>query len=59
MKVQVWENIYEVACESEIMYGIEVCGLSEAWIEIDKTCSRFCKKLKGIPNCTASGFAEM
>jgi len=36
-----------------------VWGLSEAWEEIDKTCSRFCKKLMGITNCAASGFFEM
>jgi hypothetical protein len=41
------------------MYGFEVWGLSEAWKEIDKTHSRFRKKLMGVPNCAASGFGEM
>jgi hypothetical protein len=41
------------------VYGIEVWGLSEARKEIDKARSRFCKKLMGVPNCAASGFAEM
>jgi hypothetical protein len=27
------ENIYEMVCESEIMYGIKVRGMSEAWKE--------------------------
>jgi len=27
------ENIYEMVCESKIMYGIEVRGMSEAWRE--------------------------
>jgi hypothetical protein len=27
------ENIYEMVCESKIMYGIEVKGMSEAWRE--------------------------
>ena len=51
--------MYEVACESRIMYGIEVWGLSEAWKEIYKTRSRFCKKRMGTPNCAASRFAEV
>jgi hypothetical protein len=38
---------------------LKVWGLSEGWKEIDKTHSRFCKKLMGIPKCAASGFAEM
>jgi hypothetical protein len=34
-------------------------GLSEAWKESDKAHNRFCKKLMGIPNCAANGFAQM
>jgi len=30
------ENIYERVCESKIMYGIEVRGLSEVWKELYK-----------------------
>lgn len=45
--------------ESRVMCGIEVWGLNEAWKEIDKVHSRFCKQLIGIPNCAANGFAEM
>jgi hypothetical protein len=30
IKVQMLENIYEMVCESNIMYGIEVWGLNEA-----------------------------
>jgi hypothetical protein len=52
-------NIYEMVCKSEIMYGIEVWGLNEAWKELDKVHSRFCKKLIGVPNCAANGFVEM
>ena len=52
-------NIYEMVCKSEIMYGIEVWRLNEAWKELDKVHSRFCKKLIGVPNYEANGFAEM
>ena len=33
--------------------------LSEAWKKLDKVHSRLRKKLMGILNCAASGFAEM
>jgi hypothetical protein len=34
-------------------------GLSDAWKELDKVHGRFCKKLTGIPNYAANGYAEM
>jgi hypothetical protein len=40
------------------MCGIEIRGLNEAWKEADKVHSIFCKKIIGIPNCAANGFAE-
>jgi hypothetical protein len=30
-------NIHEMLCEARIMYGVEVCGLDEAWKEADKS----------------------
>jgi hypothetical protein len=36
-----------------------VWGLNEARKEVDKVYSTFCKKLMGIPNSAANGFAEM
>jgi hypothetical protein len=33
--------------------------MSEAWKEVDEVYSISCKELMGIPNCVASGFAEM
>jgi hypothetical protein len=36
IKVQMLETINEMACESKIMYGIEVWGLDGAWKEVDK-----------------------
>ena len=41
------------------MYAVEVWGLNKTWKEVEKTHSRFCKKLMGIPNCVANRFAEM
>jgi len=32
--------------------------LSEAWKEVDNVHRGFCKKLMGVPNCVANGFAE-
>lgn len=31
------ENIYDMACESKMMYGIEIFELGHHWIESDKT----------------------
>jgi hypothetical protein len=31
------ENIYDIACESKMMYGIEIFELGHYWIESDKT----------------------
>jgi hypothetical protein len=59
MKIHTMENIYEMVCESKIMYGIQVQGLSDIWKELDKVICRFCKKLMGLPSCAANGFAEM
>ena len=45
-----------MAYELEIMYGIEVCELHEAWKAKGKVHGRFYKKLIEMRNC---GFAEM
>jgi hypothetical protein len=50
------QNTYEIVCESKIMYGNEMWGMSEAWKESH---IRFCKKLMAIQNCTPNEFAEM
>lgn len=36
IKKHMLENIHEMVCESKIIYGIEVRGLSEAWKELYK-----------------------
>jgi hypothetical protein len=35
-RVMILENVYEIICESKLMYGVEICGLEEAWKEINK-----------------------
>jgi hypothetical protein len=42
------ENIYKMVCESKIVCGMEVWGLSEEWIELDKVHSRFYKKVMSM-----------
>ena len=59
IKVQMLENIYEMSCQSKIMYGIEIWRLNGACKEAGKVHSVFCKKIIGIPNCAANGFAEL
>jgi hypothetical protein len=34
MKVRTLETIYDMLCESRIMYGAELWGLDEAWKEV-------------------------
>ena len=41
------------------MYGIEVWACGEARIEYGKIHSRLCKKIMGVTNCAANGFAEI
>ena len=53
------QNIYKVVCEYNIMYGIEVWACGEARIEYGKIHSRLCKKIMGVTNCAANGFAEI
>jgi hypothetical protein len=57
--VQMFENVYEMVCESKIMYGIAVWALREAWKAKDKVHSILCKKLMDILNCAPSGLVEM
>jgi hypothetical protein len=48
-----------MACESKFMYGIHVSRLSKAWKEVGNIHRRFYKKLMGVPNCAANGFADI
>jgi hypothetical protein len=36
MRIQTWENMQEMVCESTIVCGIAVWGLIEAWEQLDK-----------------------
>jgi hypothetical protein len=49
MNIKMLENIYEMISESSMVYGIELWGVYDAWKEIDKIHSRFCKKILGVP----------
>jgi hypothetical protein len=53
------EYIYEMLCESRIIYRVELWGPYEAWKISAKVHGRFCKKLLGLPRCAANGMAEM
>jgi hypothetical protein len=53
------DSIYEMLCESKIMYGIQVWGLNKAWKELGKVHSGSCNKLMGVVKCAVSGFAKM
>jgi hypothetical protein len=48
IRVTTLENIYEMLCESRMMYGIET-GLEGGWKQIDNIHSRFCKVTLGMP----------
>jgi hypothetical protein len=34
MKVKILENVYEMTCESRLMYRAEIWGLEDGWKEI-------------------------
>jgi hypothetical protein len=60
MGVKLLENVYEMVCESRMMYGVEIWGVEEAWKQSDKIHGRMCKKswefrdlrLMGWLNCS-------
>jgi len=52
------EITHEVVCEYNIMHGIEAWACGEARSEFGKIHSRLCKKIMGVPHCTANRFAE-
>jgi hypothetical protein len=55
MKVKMLENIYGMISETYI----ELWEVYNAWMEIGKIHTRFCKKVLGIPRCAANGAAEI
>jgi hypothetical protein len=59
MRIQLLENVYEMVCESRMMYGAEIWGLDAGLKEIDIIHGRLCKKILGIPRFAANGIAEM
>jgi hypothetical protein len=59
MRIQLLENVYELVCESRMIYGAEIRGLDEEWKETDIIHGRLCKKILGIPRFAANGVAEI
>jgi hypothetical protein len=59
IRVKVLENIYEMLCESRMMYCIEMWDLEGGWKQIDKIHSRFCKVILGMPRSAANNVAEL
>jgi hypothetical protein len=59
MGVKLLENVYEMVCESRMMYGVEIWGIEERWKEVGKIHGRMCKKVLGIPRFAANGVAEL
>jgi hypothetical protein len=45
MIVKILENVYEMVCESRLMYGAEILGLEDWGSETDVIEGRFCKKV--------------
>jgi hypothetical protein len=43
MEVKLLENVYEMVCESRMMYGVEIWRVEERWKQIDKMHGRMCK----------------
>jgi hypothetical protein len=58
-RLQLLENVYEMACESRLMYGAKIWGLDEGWKETDIINGRLCKKILGRPRFAANGVAEL
>jgi hypothetical protein len=60
-RVKLLENVYEMVCESRMMYeyGVEIWGVEEGWKEIDKIHGRMCKKVLGIWRFAAYGVTEL
>jgi hypothetical protein len=59
MRVRILENMYEMLCESRMMYGVEMWGLEGGWKQIDNIHSRFCKVTLGMPRSAANNVAEL
>jgi hypothetical protein len=59
MGVKLLEIVYEMVCESRMMYGVEIRGIEEGWKEIDKIHGRVGRKILGIPRFAANWVAEL
>jgi hypothetical protein len=59
MGVKLLENVYEMVCESRMMFGVEIWGVCEGWKETDKIHGRMSRKVLGNPRFVANGVAEL
>jgi hypothetical protein len=59
MKVVTLENVYEIVCESRMLYGVEIWGLEGGWKQIDRIHNKLCKVILGMPRLTANNVAEI
>jgi hypothetical protein len=57
--MKILENVYEVVCESRLIYGAEIWGLEDGWKEIYVIQGRLCKKVLRIPKPAANGIAKL
>jgi hypothetical protein len=51
--------LYQMKCESRLLYGAEVCGLEEEWKVTDGVHERCRKNVLKIPKCAANRVAEL
>jgi hypothetical protein len=57
MRTEMLQNIYEMICESKMIYVIEMWGIKRGRI-IDNIQGRFCKKVLRLPPSTINAAAE-
>jgi hypothetical protein len=53
--VYIYIYIYEKLWESKVMHGVELLELDKAWKETGRIHLRSCKKILGLPRCSANG----
>ena len=51
-------SIYEIICESRMIFGIEILGIKGGWEIVDNIPGRFCKKMLTLPQSTVNDTAE-
>jgi hypothetical protein len=52
------DKIFEVMCESKILYGAEISGIRKGWEIVDRIQGKFCQKVLRIRRNAAKWAAE-